>query len=150
MTAPQYITYRGLRFVVTVSRDAAAYLTNPAESLPERGGYLHELLASQHAHAGASKARRGHVAVAILVVVHSQLATAVLAATPRYRRGMLAAVTGSDHTLFCGASLAETDAPAAAYHGVPLTAIYAAEAALRYLDTARVGGTGVPHLAASA
>ncbi len=137
MTASRYTTDRGLKFVVTVTREDAAYLTNPAEPLAERGGCLHELLSSGQAHAGGSRVPRGWVAIAVLAVVPRQMAFDLLAVEPRGRRRQAAVVTGCDHTLFCGASLAEPDAPAVEYHGVPMSLVRTAEESLAALDAAR-------------
>lgn len=149
MTVSQYTTDRGVRFVVTVHCDAAAYLTNPAEALAERGGCLHELLASGQALAGGSRVRRGWVAIAVLAVVPRQMAFDLLAAEPRSRRKQAAVVTGCDHTLFCGASLAEPDAPAVEYHGVPMSLVRAAEESLARLDATRYAPTTVHQTSAA-
>ncbi len=129
--------HKGIAFVVTVGREAAAFLTNPAEPLATRGGCLAELVETEQACAGGSRVRRGQVAVMVLGVAPKPLARHFLGATPRYRGRMLAAVVNCESFLFCGASLAAADAPAVAYCGVPLLQVRAAEASLAALEGLR-------------
>jgi hypothetical protein len=77
------------------------------------------------------------VAVQVLAVAPRPLAYHLLAAEPRHRRVHLARVVTCESFLFCGASRAAADAPAVAYCGVPLAAVYAAEASLERAEAVR-------------
>ena len=129
--------HKGVSFVVTVSSEAAAFLTDPAQDLATRAGCLAELVEAGQARAGGSRVRRGERAVKVLAVVPAELAYQLLADEPRHRRYQLARVVTCESFLFCGADLAPSDAPAVAYCGVPLDQVRAAEASLAALEGAR-------------
>lgn len=129
--------HKGISFVVTVGREAAAFLTDPRVDLTDRAGCLAELVETGQAQAGGSHVRRGQVAVQVLAVAPRPLAYHLLAAEPRHRRVHLARVVTCESFLFCGASRAAADAPAVAYCGVPLAAVYAAEASLERAEAVR-------------
>ena len=128
--------HKGISFVVTVGREAAAFLTNPAEDPAMRAGCLAELVQAGQAQAGGSHVRRGQVAVMVLAVVPGPLAYWLLADEPRHRRRQMARVVTCESFLFCGASLAAHDAPAVTYCGVPLADVRRAEAAYAALESA--------------
>lgn len=129
--------HKGVSFVVTVGREAAAFLTDPRVDLTDRAGCLAELVETGQAQAGGSHVRRGQVAVQVLAVAPRPLAYHLLAAEPRHRRVHLARVVTCESFLFCGASLAASDAPAVAYCGVPLLQVQAAEASRAALEGLR-------------
>lgn len=133
---------KGVSFVVTVPREAAAFLTDPAQDLAARAGCLAELVESRQAAAGGSRVRRGQRAVKVLAVVPADLAYQLLADEPRHRRPQLARVVSCEAFLFCSASLAAPDAPAVAYQGVPLDQVRAAEASVAALEGLRYAPVG--------
>ena len=96
--------HKGVSFVVTVSSEAAAFLTDPAQDLATRAGCLAELVEAGQARAGGSRVRRGERAVKVLAVVPAELAYQLLADEPRHRRYQLARVVTCESFLFCGAS----------------------------------------------
>lgn len=130
---------KGVRFVVTVDRRAAAMLTDVVASPADRGAQLAELVGDGKVQAGAARVRRARVAVAILAVMSGQMAYDLLAVEPRHRRRCLAAAVADDRFLFVGASLAAHDAPAVEYSGVPLEDFWRAQQ-----DAAQLAATWSP------
>jgi len=118
---------KGVRFVVTVDRRAAAMLTDVVASPADRGAQLAELVGDGKVKAGATRVRRDQVAVAVLAVMPAQQAYDLLAIEPRHRRRCLAAFVADDRFLFVAASLAPVDAAAVEYCPVPLADFWRAE-----------------------
>lgn len=129
--------HKGIAFIVTVDRETAVFLTDPATDPDARAGCLVEMLESGQAQAGGSRVRRGRVAISVLAVAPRNLGYRLLAAEPRHCRPWLLRLLSHPSTLIVAVSLAPADAPAVAWAGVPLTLLDAAQAAQAGRDGAR-------------